>query len=131
MNIKDIEDLKKAYPILANKMEVNFPNSFSNINKVLDFINNVPEAERLIKNLLVRNIDGKKEDMHHMNINNANDLKKAYLDLVNEIIRDALAEERNYNLEKSNKIRQSISAENNIIANIATGANGSKRRGNK
>lgn len=66
-----------------------------------------------------------------MNINNANDLKRAYPELVNEIISDALSEERNYNLDKSNKMRESIAAENKVIENIAAGVNNLGRRGNK
>lgn len=129
MNIKDIEDLKKAYPILAKQVDVVFPtNSVSSMNKVLNFFKGKPQVEKFVKDLLVSNANNKKEDRPYMNINNTNDLKKAYPELVNELISDALAEERNYNLGKSNEMRQSIAAENKIAETIANGSNGSNGR---
>lgn len=63
-----------------------------------------------------------------MNINNVEDLKRAYPKLVNEIISDALAEERNYNLEKSNKISESIAAENNLLDIAVASVNKGRRK---
>jgi hypothetical protein len=129
MKIEDIENLKKAYPILSKQIEVIFPtNSVSGMNKVLNLLENEPRVKKFIKDLLVSNTNNKKEDRPYMIINNVNDLKKAYPELVNELISDALAEERNYNLEKNNKIRESIAAENNLINIAVESVNKGRRR---
>lgn len=127
MDIEDIEKLKKAHPELVNQIEIKFPNSSSMIDKILNSFGNKTQAERFAKEILASNPNNKKEDKHYMNINNVNDLKRAYPELINEIISDALAEERQYQIGKMNEYHQSIEAENRITGSIATGSRSSRR----
>jgi hypothetical protein len=127
LNIKSAEDLQREYPELVKKIQSTFPNSPQMIDKMIILINSIPGSNKLITGLitgsLAPNVTNKMEQSNPVNIKTVNDLKAAYPELVNEIVSNALAQERIYNLDKSNEIRQSIAAEQKVIENIAAAAN--------
>jgi hypothetical protein len=127
LNIKSAEDLQREYPELVKKIQSTFPDSSQMMDKMISIMSSIPGSNRLITGLitgsLAPNVTCQVGPSNHVNIKTVNDLKAAYPKLVNEIVSDALAQERIYNLDKSNEIRQSIAAEQKVIENIAAAAN--------
>lgn len=77
----------KTRPLLKNEIEATSSNASSIIDKVLDFFKGAPQAEHFVKNLLDANITNIKEEEEEMEIKNVEELRKAYPDLVNQVVK--------------------------------------------